>query len=187
MKGLISLAAIFAILIIGCGKEPTPEYRIVYYPNKKNVKEEWSIIRTPRGDTLEQGVHKQYFWNGTTSSSEVWKQGKREGSAQAWYDNGAVKWQKSYAEGKRQGTWRLSYKDGHPWMVVTYDKDVLDGKAQVWGKDDAVQSKEAAFAKGNCVSGECALLEVAPNPADTSAAAKVEFNRTRETVEGFLN
>jgi hypothetical protein len=186
MKGLISLAATFAILLIACGKEPIPEYRIVYYPNKKNVKEEWSIIRTPRGDTLEQGVHKQYFWNGTTASSEVWKKGLRDGSAQAWYENGTVKWQKSYAEGKRQGTWRLSYKDGHPWMVVGYDKDVLNGKAQVWGKDDATESKEAEFKAGNCVSGECALLEPAPAPVDTSAAAQVEAARSREIVSGFL-
>ena len=107
MKSCISIALLFALVFIGCGKKPVPEYRIVYYPNKKNVKEEWSIIRSPRGDTMEQGVHKQYFWNGSTAQSEIWRQGNREGSAQAWYKSGEVKWEKYYSGGKRQGQWRL--------------------------------------------------------------------------------
>jgi hypothetical protein len=189
MKGCFSIAASVAsaLLLVACGKDPIPEYRIVYYPNKKNVKEEWSIIRTPRGDTLEQGVHKQYFWNGSTSQSEIWKQGKREGSAQAWYETGAVKWQKSYDGGKRQGTWRLFYKEGHPWITLTYDKDMLSGKVQVWDKTESTEPKEANYTNGSCVSGECSVLEAQPAPPTATPADITDRARTKEIIDAFLN
>ncbi len=187
MKGIISLAAIFAMLFLGCGKEPIPEFRIVYYPNKKNMKEKWSIVRTPRGDTLEQGVHKMFYWDGAVAQSEVWIQGKREGSSQAWYESGDVKWQKSYVAGLRQGVWRLSYKGGHPWMVVTYDKDMLNGTVQTWDREDVTSPKEATFLKGKCTAGECALLEPVTTPADTTAASALELKRSQEIIQAFLN
>jgi hypothetical protein len=186
MKMGISLAALFAVYLMGCGKEPIPEYRIVYYPNKKNVKEEWSIIRTPRGDTLQHGVHKQYFWNGTPAQSEVWKQGKRQGSAQAWYESGEVKWQKNYVDNKPDGTWRLNRKGGQPWEVINFDKGLIDGTVQIWDKADAGMVKEAVFAKGNCVSGECGLMDFPAISSDTGAVA-IEMARDREIVEAFRN
>ena len=195
MKACIPIAALFAILVMGCQKEPIPEYRFVYYPNKKNVKEEWSIIRTPRGDTMEQGIHKQYYWDGGTAQSEIWKQGKRDGSAQAWYEGGQVKWQKTYAAGKREKTWRLFRKDGKPWLVITYENDAMHGPVQVWGEENMTPpdgsagdgpSEEAVFSKGNCVSGECALLEFEVAAADTGAAF-LEFQRNSLIVAGFMN
>jgi hypothetical protein len=187
MKAYISLAALFAVAFIGCTKEPMPEYRIVYYPNKKNVKEEWSIVRTPRGDTLEQGTHKHYFWDGAVAQSEIWKQGKREGTALAWYENATPKWQRKFEGGMRQGMWRLFYKDGNPWLVANYDKDLLNGPVHVYDKQDSTMKKEAIFTAGNCVSGDCTLLEFAPAPVDTAAKVNIEQANEREILEDFLN
>jgi hypothetical protein len=190
MRDLASIVfggiALFAIA--GCGGDDLRlERRTVTYPNGKGVKEDWTFARKPNGDTVEQGVHKKFFWNGNPSESVIWKMGKRDGSAQAWYENGAAKWQKSYDDGQKKGTWRLFYADGQPWVVATFQKDKLQGKVQVWGKMGG-DPKEADFEQGNCKSGDCALLEPpTPAPSDTTAAGKVEANRAAEALKDFLD
>jgi hypothetical protein len=112
--------------------------------------------------------------------------GKKDGSAQAWYENGAVKWQKSYDDGDKKGTWRLFYLDGKPWIVVNYVNDKLSGTVQVWDKSGG-EPKEAQFKDGSCQSGDCALLEAPVIPPDAPAADKVEATRSWEIVQDFLN
>ena len=183
---LLKLIGIAALILMGCDKPPVPEYRIVYYPNKKNIQEEWSIVRTPRGDTLEQGTHKKYNWDGSVSSSVVWKQGKQDGSSQAWYEDGKEKWQKFYKEGKRHGKWRLVYKEGTPWMSINYSEDKLNGKAQSWDRSDSTKVKEAIFNNGNCISGDCTVLDAPVTSQDTSSAIQAEIKKTSETIAAFL-
>ena len=187
MRVLLTIAFPIAALLIGCGDDVKLERRTVTYPNGKSVKEDWTFQRMANGDSVAQGVHKKFFWSGSTSESVIWKDGKREGSAQAWYENGSVKWQKSYDAGKKTNTWRLSYKDGHPWMVAAYTDDKLDGTVQVWDKADAAQPKEAVFKNGACQSGECGLLDAPILPADIAPAAKVEKMRDWEIVKDFLD
>jgi hypothetical protein len=192
MRGLVSIAiGALSLALAGCSEDVRLERRTVTYPNGKGVKEDWTFTRKPNGDTLEHGVHKKFFWNGNPSESVIWKMGKRDGSAQAWYDNGAAKWQKSYDNGEKQGTWRLFYLGGQPWIVVNYSQDKLDGKAQVWSRDGG-DPKEAEFGQGNCKSGECGLLDLpeipVADPADSTAtAAKVEATRVREILKEFLD
>jgi hypothetical protein len=184
----LSLAFALALILTACGDEVNLERRTVTYPNGKSVREDWTFYRKPNGDSLAHGVHKKFFWSGSTSESVIWKDGKRDGSAQAWYENGAVKWQKSYAMGKRINTWRLTYKDSQPWIVATFKDDKLTGPVQVWDKVDALQPKEAVFQDGTCASGDCALLDPPVLPAD-SAAAKERLEKTRawEIVKDFLD
>jgi antitoxin component YwqK of YwqJK toxin-antitoxin module len=187
MKGLLSIALPVAALLIGCEQDVKLERRTVTYPNGKSVKEDWTFYRKPNGDSIAQGVHKKFFWNGTTSESVVWKEGRRDGSAQAWYENGGVKWQKSYEAGKKKGTWRLFYKDGHPWMVLPYKDDKLEGTVQVWDKADVSQPKEAKFQNGACQSGDCALMEAPAIPPDLPAPEKLEKTRDWDIVRDFLD
>ena len=187
MKVPVSLAFPIALMLAACGEDVKLERRTVTYPNGKSVKEDWTFYRKPNGDSAEQGVHRKFFWSGSTSESVIWKDGKRDGSAQAWYENGAVKWQKSYAMGQKTNTWRLSYRDGQPWIVAAYKDDKLTGTVQVWDKADASKPKEAVFQAGNCVSGDCALLDAPILPADIPAGEKVEKTRDWEIVQGFLN
>jgi hypothetical protein len=200
MRGLVSIAiGALSLTLAGCGEDVRLERRTVTYPNGRGVKEDWTFTRKPNGDTLEHGVHKKFFWNGNPAESVIWKMGKRDGSAQAWYENGAAKWQKSYDNGEKQGTWRLFYMDKQPWIVVNYAKDKLDGKAEVWGKTGG-DPKEAEFVQGNCKSGDCALLEAPPELAaksptdtptdtlaDTTTAGRVEAARVREMLKEFLD
>jgi hypothetical protein len=179
----LSLAALLA----GCGDDLKLERRSITYPNGKSVREDWTFIRKPNGDSLEHGVHRKFFWSGATSESVIWKMGKRDGSAQAWYENGSVKWQKSYDNGKKQGTWRLSYKDGHPWIVMTYEKDLIVDTVKVWDKSGAPDPKTAQYSNGSCTSGECNLLEKPAAPADTGAAAKLELDRDWDIIREFLD
>jgi antitoxin component YwqK of YwqJK toxin-antitoxin module len=132
-------------------------------------------------------VHKKFFWSGSTSESVIWKEGKRDGSAQAWHENGAVKWQKTYAMGKRIQTWRLSFKDGSPWIVAPFSDDKLNGTVQVWDKAAAAQPKEAVFKEGDCASGDCALLDPPVLPVDIPAGEKVEKTREWDLVREFLD
>jgi hypothetical protein len=182
VSGAFVLAALLA-----CGEDVRLERRTVTYPNGKSVREDWTYTRLPNGDTLEHGVHKKFFWNGSASESVIWKMGKRDGSAQAWYENGAAKWQKSYDDGEKKGTWRLFYADGQPWMVVNFKKDKLDGKAQVWSKVASDPPKEAEFENGSCKAGDCALLELPAVAPDAPAADKVEAARNLEIVKDFLD
>jgi hypothetical protein len=202
MRGLVSIAlGALSLVLAGCGEEVRLERRTVTYPNGKGVKEDWTFTRKPNGDTLEHGVHKKFFWNGNPGESVVWKMGKRDGSAQAWYDNGAAKWQKSYVKGEKQGDWRLFFLDGQPWIVVGWDKDKLHGKAKVWSKTGG-DPREAEFDHGNCKSGDCALLELPPElppeapaaeaPAtddapNAAAAARIEAARVRNILRDFLD
>ncbi|GEM_PF-1868145 len=187
----LATAAFAAFVIIfafsGCGEDIKLERRTVTYPNGKSVREDWTFIRRTNGDSLEHGVHKKFFWSGAVSESVIWKFGKRDGSAQAYYENGSVKWQKSYVDGKKQGTWRLSYKDGHPWMVTNYDKDQLSGVVQVWDKSGAAEPKSAQFTKGACTTGDCALLDAPAVPSDVTATEKVEMTRNWDMVKEFLD
>jgi hypothetical protein len=193
MRGPISIAlpvaAAFAIAMVftGCGDDIKLERRSVTYPNGKSVKEDWTFIRKPNGDSLEHGVHKKFFWSGGTSESVIWKMGKRDGSAQAWYENGAVKWQKNYDAGKKQGTWRLFYKDGHPWIITEYDKDMLVGTVQFWDKSGETEPKTAQYANGTCQSGACNLLEAPILPEDVTATEKVEITRDWDIIKEFLD
>jgi hypothetical protein len=186
MRGLASIALCSAFLLLACGEDVRLERRTVTYPNGKSVKEDWTFTRMPNGDTVEHGVHKKFFWNGNASESVIWKMGKRDGSAQAWYDNGSVKWQKSYDNGEKKGTWRLFYPDGQPWMVTPYEKDKLNGTVQVWGKT-AGEPKEAQYDHGDCKSGDCALLEPPRVDSSATAAEKVEATRSWEIVKDFLD
>jgi antitoxin component YwqK of YwqJK toxin-antitoxin module len=186
MKGLIFIA-IAGFLLAGCGDDIKLERRTITYPNGKSVKEDWTFWRKPNGDSLAHGVHKKFFWNGNVSESVIWKLGKRDGSAQAWYDNGAAKWQKSYEDGKKTGTWRLFYQDGHPWLVTHYDNDQLNGTVQMWGKEGAEEPKEAKYVNGACQSGECSLLAEPIIPAEMPAAEKVETTRSWEIIKDFLD
>ena len=188
MKGVPSIVfgSVLVLALIGCGDDLRIERRSVTYPNGKSVKEDWTFTRKPNGDTLEHGVHKKFFWNGNPSESVICKMGKKDGSAQAWYENGASKWQKSYDNGAKQGTWRLSYMDGKPWIVTNYVKDQLNGQVQVWGKDGG-DPKTAEFANGVCKSGECALLDAPVIAEDAPAAEKIEATRSWDIIKDFLN
>ncbi|MEO7427039.1 MAG: hypothetical protein ABI036_17760, partial [Fibrobacteria bacterium] len=186
----VSLLFSAALLLTACGDDVQLERRTVTYPNGKSVREDWTFYRKPNGDSIAQGVHKKFFWSGSTSESVIWKEGKRDGSAQAWYENGLVKWQKSYDMGKRIKTWRLTYKDGQPWIIAAFKDDKLMDTVKVWDKDGTPEPKTAVFKDGTCVSGDCALLDAPVLPADTSAAAvteKVEKTRDWEIVSEFLD
>lgn len=189
MRVSAPLAFCTAILLglAGCGEEIRLERRTITFPNGKSVKEDWTFTRKPNGDTLEHGVHKKFFWNGNAAESVIWKMGKRDGSAQAWYDNGAVKWQKSYDNGEKQGTWRLFLLDGQPWIIVTYEKDKLQGSVQVWSKTGGGEPKEAQYEAGICKGGECALLDEPVLAPDAPATDKVEATRAWEIVKEFLD
>jgi hypothetical protein len=185
MRVYISIA-LLGVILAGCGKEQKPEKRVVFYPDKKTLMEEWSITRTPKGDTLLQGVRRQYFWNGGSKESVIWKDGVKHGSAQAWYDGGDIKWQKVYDEGKKSGTWRLYFKDGKPWMVLNFADNVMEGTVQVWDRASGEDPKTAQFSKGSCVSGDCGLLEAPPVAENITPTEQVEMNRQMETIREFL-
>lgn len=193
MRGFIAMAALSAFAILGfsgCASEEKENLarRIVYHPGGgQNIKLEWTINKLPNGDTLLHGVMKEYYWGGTVKKSVEWNSGKKHGTAQAWYDNGGQQWQKSYVEGKKVSTWRLFFSDGNPWMVLNYKDNTLQDTVQKWDRQDPAQPKAAAFANGNCVSGDCTLLDLPQVTEETTPAAKVQINRDREIFADFLD
>ena len=186
MRGIIAFGVWIGLMLTGCGEEPKLEKRRVFYPNKQAVLEEYAITRTKSGDTLLQGVRREYFWDGTTKQSVIWKDGKRHGSAQAWYDGGNVKWQKVFQEGMKTGTWRLYFKGGKPWVVLNYADDKLNGAAQVWNRESGEGPKEATFTNGACASGDCGLLDPAALPEGATPEQTIDFNRQADLLREFL-
>ncbi len=184
---LTLISILSTTLFLACEKEPKPEFRIVYYPDKQNIKEEWSSIRLPNGDTLEHGNHRKHYKMGQVSESDVWVKGVRNGTSQAWYEDGGTKWQRNYVNGKKEGTFRLNFVGGHPWMVVNYVDNRIEGKVQVWDREDVTTPREAVFTKGNCSSGDCGLFDAPPASAETSPEKMVLQKRANEIVQAFLN
>jgi hypothetical protein len=183
----IVLSLALAAFLAGCGKEENLKRHIVLYPNSKNFKEEWTIKMLPNGDTVMHGVNKEYFWSGSTKKSVVWKDGKKDGSAQAWYDNGANMWQKSYDNGKKVSTWRLFYSNSHPWIVMSFKNGGIDGKVQVWDKADIDNPKEATFANGACTAGDCGLLDLKQIAPDAAPADKAMITKDNDIIQDFLD
>lgn len=183
LAGLVSLS--------GCGGEEKEnlQRRIVYHPgNAKSIRLEWTINLKPNGDTALHGVMKEYYWGGANKKAVVYKDGERDGTAQAWYENGNQQWQKSYEKGKKASTWRLFFSDGNPWMVMSFNKEgQLEGAVQRWDRMDPTLPKEAVFAAGNCSSGDCNILALPEVTEETLPQNKNAVLRDREILADFLD
>jgi antitoxin component YwqK of YwqJK toxin-antitoxin module len=141
MKVSIVAAALAAFALTGftgCGSEEKENLarRIVYHPgNSQSIKLEWTVKKLPGGDTALHGVMKEFYWGGANKKAVEYKDGLRDGTAQAWYDNGAQQWLKSYAKGRKVSVWRLFYSDGNPWLVVNHNKEgEIEGTVQKWDR-----------------------------------------------------
>jgi len=194
MKVFVAAAALAVIAsagLTGCGSDEKDNLarRIVYHPgNGKNIRLEWTIKKLPNGDTLMHGAMKEYYWGGANKKAVVYKDGQRDGTAQAWYDNGSQQWIKSYEKGKKASTWRLFYADGNPWIVLGHDKEGnIDGTVQKWDRSDPEKPVEAVFTKGSCTSGDCRLLEPPEMTPDTPPQNKPQVTRDREILADFLD
>jgi len=184
------LKKVLSVLFIGagllaCSEEKKLERRVVLHPNKA-VWKEWNIERTPKGDTLIQGPYKEFFWNGSPAQSTLYKDGKKEGSSQAWYDNNALKWAKVYAADKPTAEWHLYTREGRAWMTIAFnDKGQIEGKVKAWDRVDASTIYDAEFKGGECVSGDCAVLNPVI-PDDLPESSKSVLLKDKETVSAFL-
>lgn len=194
MKGLTAMAALAAFLLLGlsgCGKDEKEDLRrrIVYHPgNSKSIQLEWTVKLHPNGDTSMHGAMKEYYWGGANKKSVEWKDGRKDGSAQAWYDNGSQQWIKSYEKGRKARTWRLFFSDGNPWMVMNFNKEgALEGQVQRWDRMDPGQVREATFANGNCASGDCNILALPEVTDETPPANRNAIARDREIMADFLD
>lgn len=186
-----TLAALSLAGLSGCGSDEKENLarRIVYHPgNSKNIKLEWTINKLPSGDTLLHGVMKEYYWSGTDKKAIVYKDGQRDGTAQAWYDNGSQQWQKTYEKGKKVNVWRLFYSDGNPWLVVNHNQEgEIDGTVQRWDRMDPATPAEAVFAKGSCTAGDCKVLDLPEVTPETPPQNKNAIARDREILADFLD
>ncbi len=195
MRFFVAAAALAAIAwggLSGCGSKEKENLarRIVYHPgNSKSIKLEWTIKKLANGDTLLHGVMKEFYWGGADKKAVVYKDGKRDGTAQAWYDNGKQQWMKTYEKGRKASTWRLFYSDGGSWIVLNHDKEGnIDGTVRKWDRGaDPEKPVEAVFTKGTCTSGDCRLLDPPEMTPDTPPQNKTQVERDREILADFLD
>jgi hypothetical protein len=121
-----------AWLLIGCGEELPLEEKIVTHPGRGSVWKKYHFQITPQRDTLIQGAYQEFYWDATPALSTIYKDGKPQGSSQAWYESGELKWTKNYDAGQPKGAWRLYSMNGQNWGEVVYLNGKREGQAKCW-------------------------------------------------------
>ena len=67
-----------------------------------------------------EGVWEEYFDKGQLRLKGTWKNGKREGVWETYHDNGQLSEKRTYKDGKREGLWELYDKNGQLWKKETW-------------------------------------------------------------------
>ena len=79
------------------------------------------------GDTIPDGIIKEYYENGRVKTIRTYKQGVPEGISQFYYDNGDPMFTHNYSNGNKDGLSRWYYRNGMVKYEYEYKGGLLDG------------------------------------------------------------
>lgn len=139
MKKLsLLLLALLLLSFTGCG---TPSLRI------KKVKKEYFTggqIRTEfimDDDTEQNGLLKQYGYNGNVTSTVNIRNGVKDGVETGFDKKGRVIWKLTYVNGKQEGQQYAYYPNGDIMLSFTYVSGQKHGPAMTYNKDGSINKK----------------------------------------------
>lgn len=105
----------------------------------------WEVKVYSDGSERYDGLHVEYYTNGTKLLEGKYVDGKKEGDWRFWSKNGKLIKTEKYSNGKVNGSWTLFRDDGSKERDVSYKDGLRDG---IWidydpdGKNQRVEQKE---------------------------------------------
>ncbi len=119
----------------------------------KNVKKEYftggelSSEFIMDDDTGQNGVLKQYGYNGNLTSTAEIHNGVRDGMETGFDKKGRVLWKYNFSNGKQHGTQHLYYPNGDVMVSYTYKNGLKDGPAQKYNIDGSL-NQQVMYVRG---------------------------------------
>lgn len=111
---------LLAILIMGSCSRATKEYH-----EDGNLSKEYQLKKGVRN-----GFYYEYFKNGNTKVSAVFKNGKLHGSKKVFYPNGNIKWEANYEGGLENGPYIEFSPNGSIISEANFRNGKLDGEVR---------------------------------------------------------
>jgi len=113
----------------------------------KKVKKEYFTggqIRTEfimDDDTEQNGLLKQYGYNGNVTSTVNIRNGVKDGVETGFDEKGRVIWKLTYVNGKQEGQQYAYYPNGDIMLSFTYVSGQKHGPAMTYNKDGSINKK----------------------------------------------
>jgi antitoxin component YwqK of YwqJK toxin-antitoxin module len=83
----------------------------------------------------EQGLHRNYYYDGSPEDETNYLDGRRHGELTEWYDDHTMESYHQYHHGGRHGIHNEWFADGKTKINATYIRGRLDGIYKEWDKD----------------------------------------------------
>ncbi len=136
MKKLSLFLSIFLLLsFTGCS---SPSF------SSKKVKKEYFTGGQIRSefimddDTGQNGLLKQYGYNGNVTSTVTKRNGVKDGIETGFDEQGRVIWKLNYVNGKQEGQQYAYYPNGDVMVSYTYVSGLKHGPAMSYNKDGSI-------------------------------------------------
>ena len=92
-------------------------------------------------DTEQNGLLKQYGYNGNVTSTVPIHNGVKDGVETGFDDHGRVIWKLNYVNGKQEGKQYAYYPNGDVMVSYTYVGGLKHGEAMSYNKDGSINRK----------------------------------------------
>jgi len=104
-------------------------------------KENKSIFKCYNIEGRQQGLHREWFKDGTLHYERNYNDGKTNGTWKAWYEDGILFYEKNYKDEKKDGVQREWYKDGILHFENNYIDDKKDGMHKAWHENGTLKNE----------------------------------------------
>jgi uncharacterized protein len=88
---------------------------------------------------VKEGLHKEWFENGSKMSEINYSNGKWNGSYSEWYPNDIKKFEGTYLSGYKDGVFIDYYENGNQKSKINYTRDQLSGENQSFYSNGSLQ------------------------------------------------
>ena len=115
--------------------------------NKNSLLMKMDNSKFNKNGKLKNGVHKEYFKDGSVSCEGDFKDGERTGEWKYYLANGKLKAVGNYKEGKMTGAWKWYRENGKLMQTGSFDNEIKTG---LWSRyrEDGNLMDETEFING---------------------------------------
>ena len=116
---------LFVLFFVGCSKPI----------KKESLIDKGGLKYHPETKELYSGEVFSFYMGGNKKSETTYKDGKKDGLNNIWYENGRKKYEGTYKDGKQDGLWTLWDKDGKKESETHYKDGELNGLSTYWDEN----------------------------------------------------